>query len=80
MTVTETRCAGPLCSRPVRARLDGAAGPVLLAGCRQAAYRDRVRQAEAEQQHLARLADSEAARLWRPPTDAQRPPSGWSLP
>ena len=50
---------------PDRPRLDGAA---LLAGCRQAGYRDRVRQAEAERQRLARLAEAkaEAARLWRP--------------
>src|ERR1039457_3305639 len=61
------RCAAPQCSRPVEARTTGRPGRYCSANCRQSAYRERVRQADAERARAAQLADAkaEAARLCR---------------
>jgi hypothetical protein len=69
MTTTEIpRCAGPQCSRPLEARGTGRPGRYCSANCRQAAYRERVRQADAERDRAEQLAEAKAeqSRLWRP--------------
>ena len=62
------RCAAPQCSRPVEARTTGRPGRYCSANCRQSAYRERVRQADAERARAAQRAEAkaEATRLWRP--------------
>lgn len=62
------RCAWPPCGRPVERPATGRPGRYCGSNCRQSAYRERVRQAEAERDRAAQLAraKAEAARLWRP--------------
>src|ERR1039457_6662946 len=68
MADVSQRCAAPQCSRPVEARATGRPGRYCSANCRQSAYRERVRQADAERDRAAQLADAKAdmARQWRP--------------
>jgi hypothetical protein len=62
------RCAWRPCGRPVERPATGRPGRYCGSNCRQSAYRERVRQADAERDRAARLAaaKAEAARLWRP--------------
>ncbi|MFI5068135.1 MAG: hypothetical protein ACHP9Z_29715 [Streptosporangiales bacterium] len=67
MTMTAS-CAAPHCSRPVPRSTTGRPGRYCSPACRQAAYRERARQAAVGQARAAQLADAKAtaARLWRP--------------
>jgi predicted ATPase with chaperone activity len=56
-----TRCAGPLCLRDVEPRATGRPARYCSATCRQAAHRDRVRQAEAAADIARRLESARAA-------------------
>jgi hypothetical protein len=68
MTGAAAGCGGPACSRPVARAATGRPARYCSPGCRQAAYRERVRQADAER------ARAEAARLaaWHEVSDQGR--------
>jgi hypothetical protein len=59
-------CANPACARPLMQRATGRPGRYCSASCRQAAYRDRLRQADRAARDAQRLVDARAdmARLW----------------
>ena len=61
------RCAGPGCGRPLTRPGTGRPASYCGPNCRQAAHRERVRQAEAERQRRVQLAEARAAaaRSWR---------------
>jgi hypothetical protein len=60
------QCARPQCSRLVPHRQTGRPARYCSALCRQAAYRERVRQAEQERRRAQGLAEAQAtaARIW----------------
>lgn len=62
------RCANPACIRPVRQPATGRPARYCSPACRQAAHRDRARQAAEAAQRAARLAAAKetCAATWRP--------------
>ena len=62
------RCAGPGCARPLNRPATGRPARYCGDNCRQAAHREKVRAAQAEQDRADQLAAAKAAmaRLWRP--------------
>ena len=62
------RCAGPGCARPLNRPATGRPATYCGDNCRQAAHREKVRAAQAEQDRADQLAAAKAAmaRLWRP--------------
>lgn len=64
---TTTTCDGPLCSAPIARAATGRPARFCSPNCRQAAHRERVRQAEAAEARRLALADARArARRARP--------------
>jgi hypothetical protein len=72
MDDTVARCAGPGCGRPLARAATGRPARYCGDNCRQAAHREKVRAAQAEQERAGRLAAAKAAtaRLWRPLEEA----------
>jgi hypothetical protein len=66
------RCAGPGCARPLNRPATGRPAKYCGDNCRQAAHREKVRAAQAEQDRANQLAAAKAAtaRLWRPLEEA----------
>jgi hypothetical protein len=62
------RCAGPGCAQPLKRPATGRPAKYCSDNCRQAAHREKVRAARAEQERAEQLAAAKAvtAQLWRP--------------